>query len=225
MSIGNDTIMIKAIGSSIPMLKANNYAYKWKEMVEVSVYDLPEKSSIRISRVCDKCGDEKLIIRAKLGDLEGEHLCEYCSRSLSGEDCPAYKGGLPKCVDCDNRVTKAEYIRCRDCSDILRGGSNHYKWIEDRTKLHKRSGSQMEKWGNAVKLRDSNKCVLCSADDKPLEAHHLVGFSTDKSVGYDVSNGVCLCNECHRDFHIEFGYGYNTAEQFEEYIINIEKDK
>ena len=34
---------------------------------------------------------------------------------------------------------------------------------------------------------------------------------------YNVDNGIPLCNECHQDFHMIYGYGNNTEEQFLEW--------
>ena len=36
----------------------------------------------------------------------------------------------------------------------------------------------------------------------------------DKDKRYDVSNGSTLCKKCHDNFHMNNGYGNNTAEQF-----------
>ena len=222
MSIISRTVYVKAWGSTIKWLKENDYSYVVSTMVEVNIDDIPSKSMVKILRLCDDCGDEKWVTRNSIvKPLGGEHRCVSCeAKTRVGANHHQYTGEYyHECMEdeCTNKVTRKEYDRCRECSNMYRGKENHYKWIEDRSTLTKRSGSQMEKWGNAVKLRDGNKCVLCKADDKPLEAHHLVAFSTDKNKGYNVENGVCLCNECHRKFHIEYGYGSNTAEQFEEF--------
>lgn len=220
-----DTVKIKIANNQVKYYKELGYQAKKGIYLEVSIYDLKRGSTVKICRVCDDCGDEKMVERFVFGNEIGTyHSCISCaSKKRCGENSPSWKGGYKtKCENCDNLTSKPEYALCRECSDKVRGGENHYKWYEDRNDVAKRSGSQMEKWGNAVKLRDGNKCIICASNDKPLEAHHLVGFSTDKTLGYDISNGVCLCNECHREFHIKYGYGQNTAEQFEEFSLGGE---
>lgn len=37
----------------------------------------------------------------------------------------------------------------------------------------------------------------------------------------DVTNGITLCKSCHTNFHVKYGQGDNTKEQFEEWMGNI----
>lgn len=207
-------------GNTINYYKLKGYDCKKGDVLVVRVEDLPSRCRVKVMKECEECHKQKEV------EYVNAHskLCMECNRSIGqlGEKHHAYTdGGKRECIDCGELVSKhKDYDRCRTCSDKLRGGENHYRWKEDRTQLLTRSGSQMEKWSNFIKRRDGNKCVLCSADDKPLESHHLVAYSTDQSLGYDTDNGVCLCNSCHRDFHVEYGYGQNTAEQFELFALN-----
>lgn len=52
---------------------------------------------------------------------------------------------------------------------------------------------------------------------KNKQAHHLNGFLNYKEQRFLPENGVCLCAMCHKLFHIEYGSGDNTAEQFESF--------
>ena len=54
-----------------------------------------------------------------------------------------------------------------------------------------------------------------------LNAHHLDGWDWNKIDRYNVDNGITLCEICHKDFHLMYGYGENTKEQFEEYMFDI----
>jgi hypothetical protein len=48
-----------------------------------------------------------------------------------------------------------------------------------------------------------------------MKAHHLNGWHWfDKDKRDDISNGVCLCESCHKEFHHINGYGDNTEEQY-----------
>lgn len=52
-------------------------------------------------------------------------------------------------------------------------------------------------WSSAVKNRAGKKCEACSSTKK-LNAHHIENFNTNKTLRYDVRNGVCLCPRCHK---------------------------
>lgn len=73
--------------------------------------------------------------------------------------------------------------------------------------------SELDEFSNAVRRRDQNKCVYCSAENQPIVAarmipveqkHHL--FEPGNCLKYeigsinDTSNGISLCWDCHRCF-------------------------
>lgn len=50
-----------------------------------------------------------------------------------------------------------------------------------------------------------------------LNSHHLNGWNIFPNERYDIENGITLCKFHHDDFHVKFGKGGNTKEQFDEY--------
>jgi hypothetical protein len=50
-----------------------------------------------------------------------------------------------------------------------------------------------------------------------LNSHHLNAWNTHPDERYDIDNGVVLCKYHHDDFHVKYGRGGNTEEQFDEY--------
>ena len=50
-----------------------------------------------------------------------------------------------------------------------------------------------------------------------LHSHHLDSYNSHEERRLDITNGVCLCEHCHRDFHHYYGYGENTEEDYLEY--------
>jgi hypothetical protein len=65
----------------------------------------------------------------------------------------------------------------------------------------------LEQWRRQVKTRDRGRCRVCGVktiatmelDPKRGEAHHIVSRA-DKSVRYDVRNGLHVCLRDHRRF-------------------------
>lgn len=68
-------------------------------------------------------------------------------------------------------------------------------------------------WREAVKKRFNYQCIVCNSTES-LVAHHLFAWSACPEKRTDESNGVCLCESCHKCFHAEHGYGDNSPRQF-----------
>ena len=56
-----------------------------------------------------------------------------------------------------------------------------------------------------------------------MNSHHLDGYDWCKERRIDINNGVCLCENCHKEFHKIYGYGNNTKEQYIEFKENKNK--
>ena len=57
--------------------------------------------------------------------------------------------------------------------------------------------SKLDKlWSDKVKERANFKCEYCGTKDKRLNSHHIFSRS-NKSVRWDLDNGLCLCVSHH----------------------------
>ena len=91
------------------------------------------------------------------------------------------------------------------CSSVYRGrnskGSNHYRWIKNRTKaLTKhllRGTKEWKDWRSAVFSRDNFTCKECGLKDCYIEPHHIVPIRIDEDKIFQVENGITLCRPCH----------------------------
>ena len=100
--------------------------------------------------------------------------------------------------------------RCRDCHK-----HTYHEIPIDRN----RTASKV--WRKAVYRKDNWTCLACGRNGGDLNAHHLDAYDTSPEKRFDVSNGVTLCPECHIKFHAKYGFGGNTAEQFNEWLQGI----
>ena len=75
---------------------------------------------------------------------------------------------------------------------------------EDRKLLEERrqGNSEFNRWSYEVKERANFTCDCCG-DNRGgnLVSHHLNDWHTYKEQRYDLDNGVCLCDKCHKEFH------------------------
>ena len=61
--------------------------------------------------------------------------------------------------------------------------------------------SEYKEWRKAVLSRDNYTCQLCSIRNIKLHAHHKKPKSTQPHLKFDLSNGICLFENCHNRYH------------------------
>jgi 5-methylcytosine-specific restriction endonuclease McrA len=62
-----------------------------------------------------------------------------------------------------------------------------------------RKSSDYRIWRDAVFTRDGYTCRNCNATGVYVVAHHILSFSAHIDKRYEVSNGLTLCEPCHRE--------------------------
>jgi len=65
-----------------------------------------------------------------------------------------------------------------------------------------RNSKEYRLWRARVIRRDV-KCVICDSLQN-RQAHHINSFSYFEELQYKEDNGVCLCRDCHIQFHTNF---------------------
>ena len=115
-------------------------------------------------------------------------------------------------------------VRCKKCYLENNKGENAPNWnpnLTNKDRLYKRHIFGYDIWAKQVKIRDNFTCGICGGSSGcSLVSHHLEGYSANPDLRTMLSNGVCLCENCHKNFHHNYGYGNNTRKQFEEFKNN-----
>lgn len=83
-----------------------------------------------------------------------------------------------------------------------------------------RNTSDYRKWRIAVIRRDK-VCMVCG-NRKHRQAHHINHATYFKELRFVPSNGVCLCNKCHSQYHNNFVGNYRK--KCDSYSFNNFKD-
>lgn len=104
-------------------------------------------------------------------------------------------------------------------------GDKHPLWRHDLTdeeRESRRDVNAQKAWREKIFERDEYTCQCCG-DDKGgnLNAHHIVPHSKDKSIAWEMDNGITLCKSCHISFHMQYGYTNCTATDLEKYIREV----
>lgn len=110
---------------------------------------------------------------------------------------------------------------CPHCHKESKFGETNpnYKDGKSANRKAERNTPENYKWRNAV-AKDKTNCDCCDtpfSEEVGLERHHLnswLGFPNER---YDVNNGVAICEDCHWEFHTQYGNGFNTKEQYHQF--------
>lgn len=117
------------------------------------------------------------------------------------EKHPRWKGGLPKCMDCNKELRDYVSKRCKPCSIIAQKGNGNPNWQGGKCDEKKctQSTKQYKQWRISVFERDNYTCQECGdCKGGNLEAHHIKPFAYNKELRFDINNGQTLCKECHK---------------------------
>ena len=134
------------------------------------------------------------------------------------------------CCGREKRMRYRDYNRhnhdgltyCSDCAlTVLRTGEKSHRWnpnLTDEERAKERNYPEYVDFIKRVMARDKYTCQCCGQEHGDIEVHHMDGYDWCKERRTDDTNGITLCNRCHKSFHIRFGYGNNTKAQFEEWL-------
>ena len=165
------------------------------------LFNIPIKTGGDAVRIQWKNADKR---REQTAQLAREHLCTDANREKL-------------------RVIQSteEY---REKSSVAKRGSNNPMWnndLSDEEREKQREGRRSPEdyfFRTHVLQRDNYTCQKCGAHDATLNAHHILNYKDNPELRYDVNNGITLCTNCHIQFHRQYGYRNNTAEQLLEYV-------
>lgn len=178
---------------------------------------------------CFRCG--------KIADLTDKRFGRLLVLGLS-QKRDKHRGAIWTCVcdcgsKCNIRASSLIQKLTRSCgcisSELAMGriGSKNPSWnplLTESDRAHRDFfRHRLEDWSLSVKDRDGFKCSIC--DDNVggnLVSHHLNGWNLNLEQRFDVGNGICLCSDCHKEFHGKYGYGNNTMEQYLDFCQGME---
>jgi hypothetical protein len=106
-------------------------------------------------------------------------------------------------------------------------GENHPQWNpnlkdEDRDESL-RFSPECKQWKRQVLKRDNYTCQI-SGQKKRLRVHHIESWGENELLRFVISNGITISDSIHKLFHRLYGYGKNTALQFEEFKQKLKEN-
>lgn len=136
-------------------------------------------------------------------------ICQDCGKIREIKFCQYYD----LCLSCSKKGETNSMYGMK--------GEYHPKWNPDLTdddRMNGRCISGYDEWRDEVYKRDNYTCKVCGDDaGGNLNAHHIESYYNNPDLRITLSNGITLCEKCHKDFHHIYGRGNNTQKQFDEF--------
>lgn len=165
----------------------------------------------------------------------GKYVIDFNARIKVKTSVLPQKSNVFVNVECDickkeydlqyNNYTKGKaypLVYCKDCCHVLISGENNYRWNNNKTQEERENQRCYPEYTIFVKKvmqRDNYICQCCgNSSSDNMEVHHLNGYNWFVEGRTDEINAVTLCKLCHKNFHLLYGTGNNTKEQYEEWI-------
>lgn len=205
-----------------------NYAHLFLTRCQCGKEKIYPASSIGKTKSCG-CARKQKRTGAHTKDYTGKHFGKLTVIQLKGYDKKYNAIWTCKC-DCGNlrdvhvsSLRSGSAIDCKECGKVRAKSytkDKHWRWMGGSTKPRRHGDRQEENWSKRVRQKFNYQCAICEQSDE-LAAHHLYSWNTHPHLRYIDINGICLCQECHHNFHREWGYGYNTPQQFLQWLKDI----
>lgn len=152
--------------------------------------------------------------RGKFEDLTGKRFGRLTVIKRVENDKYNRAQWLCRC-DCGNEVVivaiSLKQGRTTSCGcygkerriEATSGAKSHFynPNLTDEERSKSRYTNEHRRWSNEVKKQANYTCNICGKRGGKLEAHHLNDWHSNQEMGLDISNGVCLCKHCHKEFH------------------------
>ena len=206
---------------------------KWKcSTGKHSDYKRSISQSTRCKFRCPECSKENQSL-FRLEDLSGKTfgsltVVKY-NKVRSDESNRSYWDCICECgAEITTYAAALKDGRHKTCGNkkVHYSGENNPNWkngITPKLVLY-RNNADYEEWQKSVYEKDWYTCQCCGKNKNiDKNAHHILNFSNNVDLRYDVGNGILLCSDCHaatkkNTFHNIYGSRNNTPEQLEEYI-------
>jgi hypothetical protein len=143
--------------------------------------------------------------------MKGKHHSKQTKKKLSGMNAgsmhPMY--GKQMSVETKEKIskkrlgfkfTKESIEKMKQSHKGLLAGEKHPNWRGGISRAYKTGyySLKYKEWRISVFERDHYTCMCCGKVGGYLTAHHIKSFAHYPELRFSLSNGVALCEDCHK---------------------------
>jgi 5-methylcytosine-specific restriction endonuclease McrA len=140
----------------------------------------------QVNRTCLYCGKEFEVHAYKIKENRG-HFCSKACMTASN---------VPGRADVRKKISSTLIA-----ADYRGAKSSHWRGGVTSENHIIRGSTSSREWRKAVFERDAYKCGLCGKVGHRLNVHHILPFNKCPERRFEVSNGMTLCQKCHKQLH------------------------
>lgn len=153
---------------------------------------------------------------------------KYTPFSVAVDDIPKGSTDVLVEVECDachkrywksyaryyESVSKYGRTWCANCSRHL---SCYKSDISDEERRVQRNYPEYTEFIKRVLKRDNYTCQHCGKTKCRLVVHHIEGYADNIELRTEDTNGITLCEDCHKDYHYIYSNLHSNKKDFEEW--------
>ncbi len=133
-----------------------------------------------------------------LGKRHTEETKKKISESrkrMFGKNHPSWKGGKPKCKDCNKQLGN---IYAKYCSSCAKKGERSPRWKGGVTSAKRLDRGKFQRdIQKKILERDDYTCQMCNTRGGILHVDHIQSFAEYLERRFDMDNCRTLCVKCH----------------------------
>lgn len=213
-------------GKEIKIAKSQYNRYK-NHFCSEKCRGVKQSTEGSVEHNCDYCGKEIKITKSRY-DRHKNHFCsQHCLNKWKATKITS------SCDYCGKEINqkKSNYDKHKNhfCSLKCLGkwrsehvtGENHPCYNPNLTQEEREQRRKIEGYNdfiNSVYERDDYTCQCCGKRGGRLNAHHVYGYAEYKDFRIDVDNGITLCEDCHKEYHKQYGRTSNDYKNFRKFL-------
>lgn len=189
-----------------PHDKDKHNRWRWFAVCDCGGTTISQSGNL-VSGISNSCGCRKRAIGRSVKDLEGQKFSNLTvvSRDMSR----AGDGKVYWICKCDCGSTTSVWT-----GHLQNGHTKSCGCIQTPTSV----SALRVRWADIIVSLYNSTCQKCGTGEGKMNAHHILSYTKYPEKAFDIKNGVCLCEGCHKEFHAKYGLLRHTYADFIEWI-------